>query len=288
MTVTTRPTTWTPKRRVRTSLRHVPHPPFTLSFPTSDDQPMAENLTNMLQMVDLIFAIEQWLTSQGQTRFAVGGNQFVYYNPRTKRDNLSPDVYVALDVTPGGRQSWLTWREGKFPDITFEIASPSTQDKDVSLGPKGKRRLYGRLGVQEYYVFDPGAETPDHPAHDPSLRAYRRDARGRLATTPLLPSGGVWSALLSAEVRPEYMAATPVRPAGLFLRLIDPATDRPVRVAQDEVVARAAAESALHLTEDVLHRTEDALRLETRERQAAEDALAVALAELERLRGQSS
>ncbi len=288
MTVTARPATWTPTRRVRTSLRHVPHPPFTLSFPTSDDQPVAENLTNMLQMADLIRCLDTWLNDQGRLNHAVGGAQFVYYNPRTRRDNLSPDVYVALDVEPGGRQAWLTWREGKFPDIAFEIASPSTQENDVSLEPKGKRRLYGKLGVQEYYVFDPGAETPDHPAHDPSLRAYRRNARAHLAATPLRKSGGVWSPLLGVELRPEFMAATSVRPAGLFLRLIDPATGMPVRVIEE-------TEAALRLEARERQAAENALRVEVQERQTAdtraqmaEDALAAALVELERLRGTSS
>ncbi len=280
MTVTARPATWTPTRRVRTSLRHVPHPPFTLSFPTSDDQPMAENLTNMLQMVDLIRCLETWLIDRGRLNHAVGGAQFIY-NPRTRRDNLSPDVYVALDVEPGGRQAWLTWREGKFPDIAFEIASPSTQENDVSLGPKGKRRLYGKLGVQEYYVFDPGAETPDHPAHDPSLRAYRRDARGKLMPVRLLKSGGVRSPLLGLEFRPEFMTATGLRPAGMYLRALDPATGIPVRVSEE-------TEAVLTVAEAALTTAEAALRVEAQGRQAAEDALAAALAELETLRRSSS
>jgi len=246
-------------------------------------------------MADLIRCLETWLTEQGRPDHAVGGNQFIYYNPRTRRDNLSPDVYVALDVKPGGRQAWLTWREGKFPEIAFEIASPSTQEKDVSLGPKGKRRLYGKLGVQEYYVFDPGAETADHPAHEASLRAYRRDARGKLMPLRLLKSGGVRSPLLGLEFRPEYMAATGLRPAGLYLRALDPATGIPVRVVEETEAALAVAEAALSTTEAALSTTEAALstteaslRVETQGRQAAEDALAAALAELENLRRASS
>ncbi len=136
------------------------------SFPTSDGKPMAENFVNLVQMIGLQYALRQLLETQGRTRAAIGGNQFLYYNPANKRDNLSPDVYVALDVEPGSRDAWFTWEEGKAPDIVFEIASPSTWRQDVSTAPRGNLTLYGRLGVREYYVYDPAALVPPH------LRAF--------------------------------------------------------------------------------------------------------------------
>jgi len=210
------------------------------SFPTSDGKPMAENFINQIQMIGLQFALRQLLETQGRMRAAIGGNQFLYYNPDNRRDNLSPDVYVALDVEPGGREAWFTWVEGKAPDIVFEIASPSTWRQDLSTAPRGKLTLYGQLGVREYYVYNPTALAPPH------LRAFALPSDGaemRLEEARLLPSGGVWSGLLRTELRPAWSSGTEWEPAGTYLRVIDPATGAPIRVGdevrQDYQAARA-------------------------------------------------
>jgi len=85
--------------------------------------------------------------------------------------------------------------------------------------------------VREYYVYDPAALAP------PRLRAFTLQGDGdelRLEEVLLLPSGGVWSALLRAELRPAWASGTEWEPAGTYLRVIDPTTDAPVRVG-DEV-----------------------------------------------------
>src|SRR5581483_2311330 len=95
-------------------------------WPESDGKPMAENATNRIQMTDLIFALDHGLESR--VRYCVGGNQMMYYEPTDQRKHVSPDVDVALDVEPGIREKWQTWREGGlFPQVVFEITSKSTQ-----------------------------------------------------------------------------------------------------------------------------------------------------------------
>ena len=99
----------------------------------------------------------------------MGGNQFIYYDRQDGRRHVSPDVFIALGVTSGRREKWETWREGgKFPDIVFEITSPSIQEEDMG----AKVRLYGALGVREYYLYDPAWGL------EPALRAYRRRGGG--------------------------------------------------------------------------------------------------------------
>ncbi len=83
----------------------------------------------------------------------MGANQFVYYNPANGRDNISPDVYAVFDVPPHNPPKWRTWVQGKFPDIVFEITSPSTQYNDLSDAPGGKRARYALLGAREYYIY---------------------------------------------------------------------------------------------------------------------------------------
>jgi Uma2 family endonuclease len=71
------------------------------------------------------------------------------------------------------------------PDLAVEILSPGTRRRDEVL----KRRLYGRMGVSEYWIVDPGAETVKvfrlekgkYRHHDLALED------GDVLTTPLLP-----------------------------------------------------------------------------------------------------
>jgi len=263
------------------------------SFPTSDGKPMAENFINQIQMIGLQYALRQLLESQGRLRAAIGGNQFLYYNPYNKRDNLSPDAYVALDVEPGSRDAWFTWKEGKAPDIVFEIASPSTWRQDLSTAPRGKLTLYEQLGVREYYVYNPTALAPPH------LRVFtRRDESAALREGRLLPNGGVWSDLLRAELRPAWLPGTEWEPAGTYLRVIDPLTGAPIRVGdeirQDYQAARAQVislqeqaardEQARQDAEQARQDAEQARQDAEQARQDAEQARQDAEAELELLR----
>jgi len=112
----------------------------------------------------------------------------------------------------------------------FEITSWTTRRQDLSTAPRGKRALYGRMGVREYYVYDPAALAPPH------LRAFALQGNGqeqRLEEVTLLPSGGLRSPLLGAELRPVATPGTEWEPAGIYLRVIDPATDEPIRVAEE-------------------------------------------------------
>ncbi len=260
------------------------------TFPGSDGAPMAETSANAIQMVDLQFALQSLFAQQGRAHTTtVGGNQFVYYNPANGRDNISPDVYVIFDVPPPAPPKWETWIEGKFPDIVFEISSPSTQREDLSERPGGKRRVYAEQGAKEYYIYDPQG------AMDPPFLGFE-SRHGRMEPLTPLASGGIMSPLLEAELRPMPMAETPRRPAGTWLRVIDPTSGRPVRVAEETHDAFLATEDQLTVTqqqlavetrtriatqeliaamEGRLTTTEEALAIETRTRIATQELLAV-------------
>ena len=99
---------------------------------------------------------------------------------------LVPDLFVALR-TPRreGRRFYKLW-EHPVPDLVIEMLSESTSQNDV--GPK--RATYERLGVREYWLFDPkGFESPA-PLAGHRLRAGRyrpvaADAEGRLPSEVL-------------------------------------------------------------------------------------------------------
>jgi len=199
------------------------------TFPESDDQPMAETFANVIQMTDLLWNLSTLFEIQGRGHTTtVGANQFVYYNPVNGRDNISPDVYVILDRPPPAPPSWKTWIEGKFPDIVFEITSPSTQAHDLSTVRGGKRELYARLGAREYYIYDPQQEL------DPPFLGF--ELRGRsLQPLPKRASGGIVSPLIRTELRPLPLGVVGQRPAGTWLRVIDPRTGQPMPVMEEEL-----------------------------------------------------
>ena len=260
------------------------------TFPDSDGAPMAETSANAIQMVDLQFALQSLFAQQGRAHTTtVGGNQFVYYNPANGRDNISPDVYVIFDVPPPAPPKWETWVEGKFPDIVFEISSPSTQREDLSERPGGKRHVYAEQGAREYYIYDP------QQAMDPPFLGFE-SRHGRMEPLTPLASGGIISPLLATELRPISMAGTLRRPEGVWLRVIDPVSGRPVRVAEETHDAFLAVEDRLTVTQQQLAveartriatqeliaamegrliTTEEALAVETRTRIATQELLAV-------------
>jgi len=202
-------TTYTPPREIDFS-----------SFPESDGAPMAERVENLVTMVEIMFGMNYLMEIQGRADFAVGGNQFLFYNERNGNDHLSPDVYVALGVPPGLRATWKTWLEGKCPDLVMEITSGSTEDEDTGT----KLRRYGELGAREYYIYDPLHKLV------PPLRAYRYEG-GRPVALPVT-GGRVVSPLLGAELRV----------VGMYLRVVDPRTGAPMLMTVEERQARIAAE----------------------------------------------
>ena len=222
------------------------------TFPESDGQAMAETRAEVVQMVDLQWELQALFSLQGRAPVTVGGNQFVYYNPANGRDNISPDVYVVFGVAVPSPAKWRTWVEGKFPDIVFEITSPSTQAHDLSEGPRGKRRLYAELGAQEYYIYDP-QQVMDLPFLGYALRD------GRMEPLAALPGGGVWSPLLGTELRPLAMARIEWRPAGVWLRVIDPRTGEPIPIAEEEHVAFRTTRERLTATRERLAATREQL-----------------------------
>lgn len=244
------------------STRFYPDIDFS-TFPESDGEPMAETFENQVQMIDLMAAFRRFFREQGISRVAVGGNQFLYYNPLNGHQHCSPDVYVALDVAPGNRPTWKTWVEGKCPDMVFEITSPSTARVDLEEKPG----LYARLGAREYYIYDPQQDL------EPPLRGFVL-AEGRAVPLPLGAEGqSIESPLLGVEMRM----------VGQYLRLMDPRTGQPFPTIEEVEQLRDAAEVSLRATEALLTGTEASLRDAESRAALAEQHLQEALARLARL-----
>ena len=100
----------------------------------------------------------------------VGSDMMMYYEPGKRQVYVAPDVFVAFGVPrEPERTVWKTWEEGKLADFVVEVTSKSTRDRDE----KDKRELYQRLGVREYWQFDPTGDYLDPILKGQSLNGSR-------------------------------------------------------------------------------------------------------------------
>jgi Uma2 family endonuclease len=126
------------------------NPPTQDELLYDDGIPM-ETYRHKLQMDLLVDPLAAWL---GDKDAFVGGNMFVYFSPHQLKnhDFRGPDMFAVLDVPKGERKCWVTWEEGKGPDVVVELLSSSTASKDKT----DKKEIYqNRLRVPEYFWYDP-------------------------------------------------------------------------------------------------------------------------------------
>ncbi len=78
----------------------------------------------------------------------------ICYHRSNLNVRVSPDVYLVFGVDAQAirpRKLYLPWEVGKPPDWVLEIASESTGREDINHKPA----TYARIGVPEYWRFDP-------------------------------------------------------------------------------------------------------------------------------------
>ena len=161
------------------ALRAEPH----IDYPTRDGRPMGETDLHRAQMIDAIETLELFFAGQ---RVYVSGNILVFPVQGKPRNFVVPDTLVAKGLSPQRRRIFKVWVEGKTPDVVIETTSRKTKTKDTTTKPK----LYARIGVKEYFLFDP---TEDYL--DPPLQGYRLAGK---KFVPLVPADD--GSLVSAEL----------------------------------------------------------------------------------------
>ena len=210
-----------------------PPRPALVEYPESDGKPMAETDIHRRVIFDVSTALES--RYRNRTDVYVGGDLMMYYVEGNRSLSVSPDVFVAFGPSPKPlRRVWKTWEEGKLADFALEVTSKGTRARDGGR----KRRLYERLGVTEYWRFDPTGEY-----HDPVLVGRRLNAGGiyesvPLATTPegiLCGESGVLALRMCAD--------------GENLRLFDPAAGGFLLTNLEKDLALAESERAREAAE---------------------------------------
>ena len=221
-----------------------------IEYPTSDGQPMAETTLHRKVMSDLIEAMERHFASEPDVW--VGGNLFLCWEKGNPRAAVAPDVLLARGVEKWDRPNYLLWEEVA-PSLVVEVTSRSTRGEDL----RTKRSLYERIGVGEYFLFDPYGEYLD-----PKLQGYRLQG-GRYE--PIAPGreGSLESRTAGLTLVPE----------GERLRLVVTATGEQLLWPEEVELARREEARARQEAES---RAED---LEKRNRALEE--------EVNRLRGRS-
>ena len=165
-------------------------------YPDSDGLPMAENDEHCRAILSIRGPLE--VRFQGSSDTYVTGDLLLDYEEDGERKSVVPDVMVVRGVPTGPRRTYLLWEEGKPPDFVAEVSSPSSRSYDRT----SKRALYAKLGVREYFLFDPVYE---EPGHDGALQGYR--LRGS-ESVEMGPGGGS-----GAEERGAGAVAAPGRQA---------------------------------------------------------------------------
>jgi Uma2 family endonuclease len=199
-------------------------------YPDSDGKPMGETGIHVNATIELFCTIK-WIVFGGRPDVYVAADMFFYYEQGNPRAVKAPDIMVIKGVAhTEERRSFKLWVENRVPNVIFEFTSKKSRKDDTIV----KMELYARLGVLEYYLFDPLGEFLD-----PRCRAYRLDRDGYVPIASETDGG-----FISPEL------GLKLRAIGTRVRLFDLATGQiiPNRAERDagylagEALARDLAE----------------------------------------------
>ena len=234
-----------------------PLPPrLAVDYPSGDGKPLAENDLQLQAILYAVGALREHYAERPDVY--VSGDLLIYYEQDNLRVSVAPDTFVVFGVEDRARMSYKVWEEGKGPDFVLEVASESTWREDVETKPS----VYARLGVREYFLFDPRGEYLT-----PRLRGYR------------LTDGGYarLSAVESIERVPmmySEVLGLALRAKGQALRIRDPATGEDLPSHGETHAARRAAEARAERETAARQAAEDRAEREAAARRAAEDRAA--------------
>ena len=237
--------------------------PAPVDYPSSDGKPVAESDHQFIPLTYAANRLREHFRQRDDVY--VAGNLLIYYDEGSQA-RVVPDVFVVLGAPRRKRSSYLLWEEPKAPDFVLEVTSRGTHGEDQ--GPK--RDLYRRLGVTEYWQYDPTGDYLEPALQGLELVAgeYVRLGQRALADGTLV----LTSAVLELELR--------LTDRGF--RFHDPVTGRDLPDLGETDAAWQRERQAREQAEQRWHRAEQDRR---RERQARQEAEA-RIAELEaRLRG---
>lgn len=206
-----------------------------IHYPESDGRPMGETQIHAQVLEDLRFALVRRYADVPDVY--VWGNLFLYFREGDPSACVCPDVFLIRGVgkrKDNPRRTYKVWEEGgRMPSLVIELTSESTRDEDLE-----KKKRYAKLGVEEYFLFDPLGEYLR-----PRLQGFRLEGDG-YQPLPQRVDGSLESRTTGLILKPE----------GPQLRLRDRETGELLLTATEEAEARRAAEERIRLLEEELKR----------------------------------
>ena len=227
-------------------------------YPDTDFEPMAESDFQAESLTYLRSALSDYFKADPQVY--VSGNLLIYYEEGNPTKSVAPDVFVVLNVPKHPRDIYKVWEEGKAPDVVIEITSRTTQKKDE----KQKPELYRKLGIREYFQYDPKGEYLN-----PALKGRRLNAQGHYE--PLTPVRGLHDK--SVWYTSQVLDGLQLRLERGNLRLFDPQTGKYLFTYSEAVASYQQAEEQKRLAQQQMElerqQKELALQQVAQERQRA-------------------
>ena len=237
----------------------------TIFYPESDGMPLPDALYQLTHFVEIISVLKFFFSHREDV--AVSGDNFIYYQEGNPRANFAPDCFVLIGGNVASlwkNNIYLMWEVGKAPDFVLEIGSPSTARNDLG----DKRDLYARLGVVEYWMFDPsGGDHYGFALRGETFIDGQYQELNMVQGTDGNVSG--YSPVLNLELHWREGR----------LRFYDPVGDRWLENIEETGARAQTAETEREMERSARQRAET-------ERQTAEARVAELEAEIRRLRGQ--
>ena len=216
------------------------------TFISPDPPPMPDAMHQEPHFTDIMTTLRRHL--RGQPNTLISGDSHFYYDRSDLNRRYEPDCYIAFDVDVDAiwpRNGYMTWVAGKPPDFALEIASSTTGRRDMV----EKRRDYARIGIREYWRFDPtGGDFHDAPLGGDRLV----DGEYEPIPTQTEADGSIWGYCAVLDLWFCWDSG--------FLLFWDPETRsflRNIDAADDD---RQAAEDALAATQQQLSAAEETIR----------------------------
>ena len=201
-------------------------------YPYSDGRVLMEADPHANAIVEMRNKLRRHFAAAGN--IYVAGSMAVYYREGDQQAVVAPDVFVVLGVAKRDRRSYKIWEEaGVVPALVIEVASPSTRRLDAT----SKQGTYERMGVSEYWRFD-----PDGRHIRQGLEGWRLEGLKYRPVVARRQAGGVRtyrSEVLGLELRAE----------GRLLRFRDPRTGQDLMTHAETHDARENAERRANTAE---------------------------------------
>lgn len=145
-----------------------------VDYPECDGNLMSDNTTHG-DAIEYFHGVVSSVVADDDNAFAAADHLW-YYREGDPMARVAPDVYVVFGRPKGHRGRYLQWEEkGLAPHVVFEVVSPRNR-----ASTNNKLFLYDELGVEEYYVYDPGYDRRGRlKVENRALRGFRRNAAGR-------------------------------------------------------------------------------------------------------------